>query len=197
MYCRKLTDAEILDVYSTAARRHFPANELKPIRKVAFYLEEEKYLGYGLFRDDTLLSYALFLRLPAFQYMLLDYYAVMEEYRNDGLGSEFLQLIKQELSADTTLSLKGFFIESENPDFAEESSEKEIRAKRIGFYERNTAVFTGILSTLFDVPYKILYFPLKDTKLLSPVDYYKNLDFIYHSMFSSDHYNEFVEISYN
>jgi len=187
-FCRKLSAGEIVRIYSTIAPLHFPKAELKPIENVKKYLEQGLYIGYGFFENETLLAYALFFLVPKERKLLLDYYAVLEKYRNDGIGSAFL------LSLRTTLSCAdGIYIESEDPDFAKTGQEKEIREKRIAFYQRNDAAFTGILSTLFDVPYRILYLPLlKDEKQNTASDripdFYQDINVIYHTMFSPNVY---------
>jgi len=190
MICRQLSEEEVIEIYSTVAQNHFPSDELKPVKKVRMFLSEKMYLGYGLFRNEKLLAYAFFLRLPHFDKLLLDYYAVLDEFRNEGTGSAFLQLLRDELKekpldASESILLSGFYIESENPDYAKNDSEKAIREKRIAFYEKNYADFTGILTTLYGVDYRIFYIPLKDTPLLAPAAYRQELEHIYRNMFPS------------
>lgn len=179
-FCRELSAEEVLRIYSSVAPLHFPKAELKPVENVKKYLGNGLYIGYGFYENETLLAYALFLTLPKERKLLLDYYAVLEEYRNDGIGSAFLQ------SLQTTLTCAdGIYIESENPDYAENEQEKMIREKRISFYYRNGAAFTGVLSTLFGVPYRVLYLPLSKK---DPINFYQEIDLIYRTMFSPDIY---------
>ena len=214
--CRKLSAEEVIKIYSDTAVLHFPKAELKPVNNVKSYLEKGLYMGYGFFENERLLAYALFLTLPKERRLLLDYYAVLQEYRNGGIGSAFLQSLKQTLSC-----AGGIYIESENPEYAKDRVEQLIREKRIDFYLRNGAVITNVLSTLFQVPYRILYLPLlsieeKNTEIADPIscvsslpcpksegqtappdpnkgiDFYEDIDLIYHAMFPPDVYERNV-----
>lgn len=198
-FCRELTAEEVLDIYSSIAPLHFPKAELKPVENVKKYLENDLYTGYGFYENETLLAYALFLTLPKNRKLLLDYYAVLEEYRNGGIGSAFLQSLRTELTC-----ADGIYIESENPDYAENEQERKIQEKRIDFYDRNGAVFTGILSTLFGVPYRVLYLPLPKIKnqntsfgsdmAAERINFYHEIDLIYRAMFAPDIYARKVKL---
>jgi len=198
-FCRKLSAEEALNIYSNIAILHFPRAELKPVENIKKYWEKDLYTGYGFFENETLLAYALFLILPEDHKLLLDYYAVLEEYRNGGTGSAFLQSLR------TTLTCAdGIYIEAENPDCAESEPEKEIQEKRIAFYHRNGAVFTGVLSTLFGVPYRILYLPLLKAENKKPssgcdtkLNFYQEIDLIYHTMFPPEIYAGKVRLEYS
>ncbi len=189
LICRRLSEKEIIEIYKTIAVHHFPKAELKPVENVCRYLDQKLYMGYGLFCEDTLFAYALFLVVPTEKKLLLDYYAVLEEHRNTGTGSEFLQKLRKELTF-----AQGIYIESENPDYAKNEQEKTIRTKRIAFYHRNGAVSTGLCSILFEVPYQILYLPTNDTATADTANYFEDVDLIYHTMFPPDVYREKVQL---
>lgn len=154
-----LTGEEILDIYTTHSIRHFPEDERKPVSSIRRMTMEGIYTGYGLYlrkEPDKLSGYAFFTILPDKGCCLLDYFAIMEDYRSHGIGSFFLQHIKSSFQ-----DIPGFLIESEDPDYAGNPSEYSIRCKRLAFYERNGAVFTGIKASVFGVPYRLLFFPLQ------------------------------------
>ena len=89
--------------------------------------------------------------------MLLDYYAFMEEYRCRGLGSVFLHEIQKQSD------FPGCFIECEAPETADCAEQRELRERRIRFYERNGAVLTQVRAQLFGVTYRMLVLsPLKE-----------------------------------
>ena len=163
---KRLTSEEILAIYTSHAIRHFPKDERKPVSSIRRMAAEGIYIGYGLYmRQDPgcLLGYAFFTLLPDKGGCLLDYFAVMEDYRSCGIGSLFLQYIKASF-----LDIPGFLIESEDPDYAGNSSEYAIRCKRLAFYERNGAVFTGLRASVFGVPYRLLFFPLQHMEQFLP-----------------------------
>ena len=160
-----LTGEEILDIYTTHSIRHFPEDERKPVSSIQRMTAEGIYTGYGLYsrmESGSLLGYAFFTVLPDQGGCLLDYFAVMEDHRSHGIGSLFLQYIKSSFR-----DIPGFLIESEDPDYAENPSEYSVRCKRLDFYERNGAVFTGIRASVFGVPYRLLFFPIRNTEKLS------------------------------
>lgn len=203
---QKLTKEEILDIYSTHSVRHFPADERKPISSIERMAGEGVYVGYGLYSpgqgigaskegsslppsDRQLLGYAFFTVLPEQQICLLDYFAVMEDYRSHGVGSLFLQHMKA-----SSTPYQGFLIESEDPAYAHGEEELAIRRKRLDFYGKNGAISTGIKATVFGVPYCLLFFPLQnvilpDTQTLC--HYFSN---IYRKMVSPHHYETNVHI---
>ncbi len=212
--CKELSAEEIIDIYSNTVVLHFPKAELKPIENVKKYLEKGLYAGYGFFENGRFLAYAFFLILRKERKLLLDYYAVLPEYRNDSIGSAFLQSLKNTLSC-----ADGIYIESENPDYAKDKVEQIIREKRIAFYHRNGAVSTNVLSTLFQVPYRILYLPLLQegkntggsdrqdccnsphnkeasdkTSAADKIDFYQEIDLIYHAMFPENVYEKNVAL---
>lgn len=162
-----LTIEEILTIYTSHSVRHFPDNERKPVSSIQRMASEGIYTGYGLYlceNPTALLGYAFFTTLPDKDGCLLDYFAVLEEYRNCGIGSLFLQKMKSVLK-----EIPGFLIESEDPDYAENASEYSIRCKRLAFYERNGAAFTGIRASVFGVPYRILFFPATEPSPETPI----------------------------
>lgn len=187
---KKLTREELISVYTTHSVRHFPADERKPVSSINRMAEEGVYAGYGLYRenDSELLCYAFFTALPGHRNILLDYFAVMEQYRSEGIGSYFLKKMKHSLP-----DCDGILIETENPEYAKDESERLIRDKRISFYERNGAYSAGILTEVFGVHYRILYLPVlgspaQDTLL-------SDFDSIYKYMVSPEYYKKHVHIS--
>ncbi len=186
----KLTKEELISVYTTHSVRHFPADERKPVSSISRMTEEGRYAGYGLYRgkDAELLCYAFFTVMPGCRTILLDYFAVMEQYRSEGIGSYFLERMKHSLT-----DCDGILIETENPDYAKDESERIIRNKRISFYEGNGAYFTDITAKIFGVHYKILFLPV----LQSPAQetLLSDFDAIYRYMVPQKYYAAHIHIS--
>ena len=153
--CKALTPEEIMAVYDVWGPEHFPDSELKPLSSVKMLLERGQYSGYGLYdgsaaAEGGLLGYALLMHDKDREKMLLDYYAFMEEYRCRGLGSVFLHEIQKQKD------FPGCFIECEAPETADCAEQRELRERRIRFYERNGAVLTQVRAQLFGVTYRML-----------------------------------------
>lgn len=189
---RDLAKEEIIAIYTAHSIRHFPENERKPVSSIERMANEGIYVGYGLYlngKPEELLGYAFFTVLPDKKAILLDYFAVMEDYRNHGIGSLFLQYMKSSPNR-----YKGFLIESEDPDYAKDALELSTRRKRLSFYDRNGAIFTGIKATVFGVPYRLLFFPLR-AKDIPPVSTLSsNFCNIYRRMVSPQNYETQVHI---
>ena len=105
---------------------------------------KEDMCGYGFFaftEENTLRVY------------LLDYFALREDLRDQGIGSFFLSHIQETLPEPGPV-----LVEVENPDFAETDESKLLQEKRLQFYLRNGLIDTGITVWLFYVEYRILEF---------------------------------------
>lgn len=188
---RPLSAEEILSIYTCHSIRHFPKEELKPVSSIERMLSEGIYIGYGIFdccsEKDTPLCYALFTVPQEQKNILLDYFAVMEDYRSHGIGSLFL---KHFVSSVT--SYNGVLIEVENPDYAADNHDLDIRRRRIGFYERNGAIHTGISADIFDAHYRLLFLPILSTPDTETI--YADFDRIYQHMVSPLNYQKYVHI---
>ena len=108
--------------------------------------------------------------------LLLDYFAVCVQYRSHGYGSQCLAQMKTMWSG-----ISGILAEVEDPDKSSSEDERNTRARRVAFYQRNGLRPTKVYSVLFGVPYVLHYFPLNadcsDEQLL------QELDAIYHTLF--------------
>lgn len=132
----------ILELY----QRSFPENERKPFsvieRKAAMgsveillLRESNKRAGFAI---TALSSDAV----------LLDYFAVAEQFRGQGIGTEAFWLLRDLYSG------KQFFLEIEEQDESKEDCRE--RARRKKFYLRNGMSETGIHIELFGVPLEVL-----------------------------------------
>ena len=150
MQSGRLTDfAQVEELYRTRMKKDFARNELKPLQSMKRLWEKDAYDCYGLFDGEELLAYAFFIRQG--RNYLLDYFAVAEEHRDEGLGSAFMQeLLSLLKEAD------GVLVEIEDPDKAEDEKTRTQRERRREFYVRNGYRSTGAASRLFGVDYLIL-----------------------------------------
>lgn len=186
-HMKKLTAQQVLSIYTGVAREHFPVEELKPAALIEKLLQEGAYEGLGLFLGETLAAYALFARIPERDVLLLDYYAVLAAYRNGGMGSLFLQKMKECYSSRETILL-----ETEKPEAAKNRAEYALRVRRNGFYERNGAGLTNIRSRVYDVDFDIFAIPL--AKMLSDEEAYQALSEIYRYMLGEENYRQYVSM---
>ncbi|WP_343210334.1 GNAT family N-acetyltransferase [Anaerolentibacter hominis] len=188
MDIKKLDRTFVSDIYHTHMQEAFPQAELKPLKTILMLMELNLYEGYGLFEEGRLLAYALLVRSRTSSCTLLDYYAVCREYRDRGLGSTFLQKLR-----DAYQDTQGILIETEDIDRAENEEEKNIRTRRVQFYERNGAVRTGIKACVFTVDYRVFYLPVAgkpDDEML-----FREFEDIYHTLVPEKYYESNVFIT--
>lgn len=188
---KELNIDELISVYESYGPAFFPADELKPSASIRRLYALGFYRGFGLFLQtapDTLAGYAFFVCGPSLSGALLDYYAILPQFRNSGIGGLGLSLFQKQFT-DTC----GIYLEAEDPACASEDAEREIQTRRIGFYERNRAKKTGAKSRLFGVSYEILYLECsKGFHALTIQEHVRNIDTIYRTMFTEKHYHENV-----
>lgn len=186
--CRTLTREEITDTHNKHMKNDFPKDELKPLSRIIFSLDKDQYICYGIFNDDILCGYAYFASIieDGKTYYLLDYFATVEEFRGQGIGSEFLSLLYDKIS-----NVEMVLCEAETPDVTT-GDEYNIRSRRIAFYLNNNFINTGVKASVFGVDFVLLElnFGKKHTKD-DIRNYYSKL---YRSFLPEKMYNKFVKI---
>lgn len=153
-YIRFLTLTEMEAVHRQYMKQDFPANELRPFQSIRTLHEDGRYLGIGLFDNQSaLLAYAFFvsLLLNGKTHYLFDYLAVVPGRRDAGLGSEFLPLLQSALS-----DAESIIVEVENPETEPDETARSVKERRMQFYLRAGTLDTGVCSNLFGVDYRIM-----------------------------------------
>ncbi|MBO5032787.1 MAG: GNAT family N-acetyltransferase [Lachnospiraceae bacterium] len=191
MKLTELSIEEFTDIYNRYMVRDFPKDELKPLKRITDTMKTGLSCAYGMFEGTKLIGYAVFVLPDGLQYGLLDYLAVLREYRGTGVGHAFFELINDTLVRKCP-TLKGFFIESESIDFAQNDTERRIREKRISFYLQNQCERTALGSELFGVTYSVLVYRFNQGVPKLPGR--EDLDKVYRAMFQKHHYENEVEI---
>lgn len=196
MNLRELLTEEFTDIYNQYLTVDFPQNEVKPLARILDTMKTGLCCAYGLFDGDVLKGYAVFILPSGLEYGLLDYLAVVKEYRGTGVGHVFFDLIGDTLVRKSS-SLKGLFIESENIEFATNDAERTIREKRISFYRQNHCELTSLGARLFGVTYSIMVYrfdrELSDEQS-NRLPTIADLDKIYVAMFKEHHYESRVAL---
>lgn len=186
MNLKQLSNEDIEHVYNTHMKVDFPPEELKPVDVIQNLIKQKIYICYGLYMNEELLAYA-FLATSKL-HLLIDYYSVCVEYRNKGIGSKFLTILKEHCK-----NYNGIIVEVENVECASNETEKIARKRRIDFYRKNGMKMTNISCTLFNVDYSIMCFwnIEQDESVI-----YEELKNIYKEMIPSKFYSKYVKISY-
>lgn len=175
---RLMTLDEFRQLYDAHMGDHFPADELKPFYIMEKAVRAGNYFPYGYYEDGMLLAYTCLIR--AENYLLLDYFAVMEEGRGKGTGSEILSVLTGSLKEDESI-----FLEVEEP-LAQDPAERDLQERRIRFYLRNGALDTAVRADVFHVLYRILTMGGR----LREEDAEHAMAVLYHSILTDEMYND-------
>ncbi|WP_310605009.1 GNAT family N-acetyltransferase [Anaerosporobacter sp.] len=183
MQIKIINTEQLSNLYKNYLVYDFPESELKPLAMIKTYMEHGIYTIYGLYEEEELLAYAMFVNNKESEFALLDYFASNRKYRSKGYGSTLLQMLKE----NDTVS-KGYIIEVESLRTAKDEEERVIRERRIAFYEKNGLRKTAIRACVYGVEFDILYLPLcveaEDSCL------YEELKALYLLMFGEEKYRE-------
>ncbi|MDO4188572.1 MAG: GNAT family N-acetyltransferase [Lachnospiraceae bacterium] len=149
----KLDKNQIIQIYNERMVYDFPKDELRPLKLIVKPYEKGIYTGFGLIDDNSdekdILGYAFFIKME--NNYLFDYFAISSDKRNTGLGSIFLDLLKQEFkNAGSVIG------EVEDPECAENEENKTNMSRRLKFYLSNGYIDTSVRVKLFGVDYIIL-----------------------------------------
>lgn len=162
MEIKRLAPEEVKRLYDTNMQRDFPPSELRPYSSISSLTESGNYLCFGCMDGAGVAAYAAFaVTSGAAPAALLDYYAVDESRRGQGVGGRFLSGLR-ELSPQ--FGAPYILIEVESVESAETPEQVEERERRIRFYEHCGCEKTDVYSLLFGVEYRILYLPLGDAR---------------------------------
>lgn len=142
---RAMTRQELADYYPFL-QKTFPANELKPLKRLYELLDRHIYDAWLLVEGDTPRGLALMLRAKGCRFVLLDYLAMLE--KGGGWGSRCLELLKTQYP-------QGILAEAEAvlPELSPE--ENAIRARRQRFYQRAGFVPCPFANNVFGVVYLV------------------------------------------
>ena len=149
MTLQKLSKEQIEKVYKERMVTDFPKDELKPLAMIFKAIDLDQYECLGLFDEDSIVGYTFFVKLD--NSYLVDYLATYPDIRNKGVGATLLELLDKHLAnADRIIG------EVENPEYTDNPEQKELQARRIGFYKRNGCHDTGLRVECFGVPFIVL-----------------------------------------
>lgn len=178
MTIKVLDKSEIEAIYNKYLKHDFPKDELKPLKYINKMYDCEKYECLGFYNDKTFAGYAYMVIPDNSDTRLLDYFAVVKAFRNNGIGGECLKALNGYYR-----DLKCVILESEHPDYSRDEKDKKIRESRIGFYKRNGLIEADITTFVGGVYYKI--FCMECSFEVKQIDVKQEVENIYRTMFSS------------
>lgn len=140
MELKILSNELLLLWYEKFLKEDFVSDEIKPIKNILMLIKNDRYGVYGVFQDNEMIAYASFWKKENINLALLDYLGVLKKYRNQGIGSKILTLIKE------MLGNMPYVVEAEIPT-GSSLEEDKIRKRRIQFYERNGCKKVYLMAT--------------------------------------------------
>jgi len=185
MFIKELSTTDVTYVYKTYMTDDFPPEELKPLSRILFTMNEGLCRFLGLYDNDTFVGYSVFITPKNCKHCLLDYFAITADYRNKGYGHIFFDIIGDFLCENSS-ELEGIFIESESIGSAIDENDRIIKERRCRFYLDNGCLETTLASRLFGVEYDIFFYPFEGRL---PDDQYEALNNLYIEMFTEKHYS--------
>ena len=164
---RIMTRQELREIYQNCMMNDFPDDERKPLSIIESRFKKNQNHCLVYLEDDVIKGYAI---LESCQKsLLMDYFAVIETYRNQGTGTRFLHEMKQYFSEFDAL-----FVESE-------CAYDEISQKRLDFYQKAGFVISGIQVHLYHVDYEVMTLSLNDE--IETVNVRRRMEEIYEKIY--------------
>ena len=145
------------DVYSYYLEI-FPEDERKPLELIQSSYEEQYTKIIEIVHKSEIVGFMLLNRVKEKGYCVLDYLAILPQYRNSKFGTKALQLLLEQEKEN-----KGVFIEVEKPGLGRDKEENLLRERRTNFYEKIGFKKLNFDLLLFDVMYvHYLYSKIND-----------------------------------
>lgn len=188
---KQLAEDEIAEIYNAYMIQDFPKTELKPLSHITRSMEEGYGFSLGIYEEEGLVGYGVFILCEETKCALLDYFAILKDKRGEGLGHRAFSLFEEYFTRNLP-ETEGLYIESERVSAAESEEQQRIRKRRIAFYRSCGCDMTKLRSFLFGVDYSVLY--LSFTKKRSGASR-EALDMLYRKMFKAEHYERCVRLT--
>jgi GNAT superfamily N-acetyltransferase len=132
----------------------FPVGEYPPYEILSRQFQEGLQDGLVFCTGKQDLAYSIC--AASTDYVLLSLFAVLPEFRGQGVGSAFLQALQKRYAGKQAI-----IGEVECPELASNSAEIQLRNWRIEFYEKaGFDLIPGIDYTIWDVPMHLMALPL-------------------------------------
>lgn len=126
----------------------FPESERKPIELIYSSYEKNYTRIIEILCKNEIVGFMILNRVKDKGYTVLDYFAILPQYRNNKLGTKALQILLEEEKENS-----GIFIEIEKVELAKDKEEKLLREKRKNFYENLGFEKLNFDLSLFNVIY--------------------------------------------
>lgn len=126
----------------------FPENERKPLKLIKSSYKNQFTNIIKILHKNEMVGFMLLNRIKDKGYAVLDYLAILPQYRNNNFGTKALQILLEQEQEN-----KGIFVEVEKVGLGKDIEENLLREKRKSFYENVGFKKLNFDLVLFDVIY--------------------------------------------
>lgn len=148
----------------------FPDDERCPVDKLKLAYLQDKIDILALFKEEVLYGYAILLLNANKKNCMIWYFAVIDEYRNMGVGTEFLKILQNKLGC-----FENVLIEVERRNCGADSKENAIREKRFNFYINAGMKLSDLIVSTYGVEFEIFSFGEYNGNVESLFEVYKDI----------------------
>lgn len=187
---KRLSEDSLTDIYNTYMKKDFPPSELKPLSHILRSAEAGFGFSLGIYEEE-LAGYAVFILCEETRCALLDYFAILQDRRGQGMGHQAFSLFEAYFKEHMP-EVEGLYIESERVSAAENEDQHLTRQRRVAFYQSCGCEMTELRSVLFGVDYSVLYRRFGAQGQAASLE---ALDTLYKKMFKPEHYDRFVSLT--
>ena len=128
----KITAKEFKHTLYADYQQLFPDEERKNYRLLKKSYKQGIAHFFQIIEQNELVGFFIVNTIPNSPYAILDYFAILPKFQSKGYGSSALLKLKEEYS-----DLNGIWIEVEKIETGKDEQDKEIRKRRIQFYQKN------------------------------------------------------------
>lgn len=134
----------------------FPENERKPLELIQSSYQKQYTKIIEIIDKKKIVGFMLLNRIKEKGYAILDYLAILPQYRNSNLGTKALQMLLEQENEN-----RGIFLEIEKVGLGKDKVENLVREKRKNFYEK-----VGFKKLNFDLfLFNVIYTPYLFSKI--------------------------------
>ncbi len=184
MELKKLSKELIAEIYNTRMKIDFPPEELKPRFVILDGYDKGIYEGLGLYDGAEIVGYTYLVKQST--NYLVDYLAVFPDKRNTGIGSALIKLLSEYIGDNGRI-----VVEVEDPEYAQDAADRELRTRRLNFYLRNGCHDTGVRVKCFGVEFILLTMGTPDSHKEKNWEVYSSL---YKAILPPGMYDENIEL---
>ncbi|WP_024832341.1 GNAT family N-acetyltransferase [Ruminiclostridium josui] len=145
---------EVRDLYINIVN-DFAQGEYPPYEDLYKQLEKGIQKGFVLVNDQKDVAYSICTVDSTDSFVLISLLAVYTKYRGKGFGTKFIEILKNRYC-----DKRSIIVEVEKPEDALEQKERDIREKRIKFYEKaGFILLPDIDYAIWDIPMYLMILP--------------------------------------